>query len=104
MLFMIVPISTSKAAEDESPLPIGISDEANMSSPLIFTPPSENPAAIPRIRAAVVPFSSSWMARSSVLTMHCGHCSEENLIIPLSLGAATAIISIFTAAARTHPF
>ena len=52
-------------AEDESPLPLRTSEVIYASKPPISTPISVNSPAMPRISAAVVPFSSSFISSSS---------------------------------------
>ncbi len=101
----MVPVSTSKAAEELRPLPPGTLEVSHASSPAFSKgqPSSAIRAATPRTRAAEVFSSSGKGSRRPRSTVRRGYPSDWIRITPLWLGAAAAKISRSTLAASTRP-
>ena len=102
---IMVPIMSSKAAEDESPEPPSTSEVVTASNPPARNPLSRKPRTIPAIRAAEVPnFEESGPVYSEMSTVSSGKPLLLTLIRLPREGAATAMMSMLTAAARIFPW
>ena len=100
---IIVPVRTSKAADEDSPLPLITSEETKALNPESGVPISEKAEAIPLIRPADVPFSVSTGERESSGILIGSYPSELTRIKFSLLAETIAIASALTAAASTHP-
>ena len=99
----ILPMSTSKAAEEESPLPAGISDSTSASKPPNIFPLSIKLLHTPRISAAGVPASSGRGSVSPMSTENSPKSLERIFTVSVPLGAASAVMPRETPAASTQP-
>ena len=100
---IILPMSTSNAAEDESPLPAGISDSTSASKPPNTFPLSMNAPHTPRTNAAEVPASSGRGSVSPMSTENSPKPLERIFTVSVPLGAASAVMPRETPAASTQP-
>ena len=96
-------ISTSKAAEDESPLPESTLEVAVPSKPRTMQPISCMRAAMPRMMEAGVPCSSFTGERLFKSTRMGAKPSLCRVICKSSRGDTAATVSRLTAAASTRP-
>ena len=99
----ICAISTSYAAEEDSPLPVATLLVTAASKPPILKPFSFIPAATPRTSAALVPFSSSRGAVSDRSISRGWNPREYTRAFMSFAGLTAARQSRLTAAARTRP-
>ena len=100
---MIFPMSTSKAAEEESPLPAGISEEISASKPPKTLPLSMKEPQTPRISAMGLPDSSGRGSKSPSSSSKEPKPSEFMRIRSVSVRLAAAVIPRLTPAPRTQP-
>ena len=99
----MTPISTSNAAEDETPLPLGTLEEMYTSRPESLAPRWRKASHSPRSRAMVVFSSSLRAARFERSMTHRSYPSLWTRSWFRLLGAAAAIISMLTLPASTRP-
>ena len=100
---MIFPISTSKAAEEESPLPAGISEVIFASNPPKTFPLSIKQFIIPLTKAAEVSASSALGSQSPISISKLSKPSDSICMVSVPFGFAKARIPCSVAAPRIQP-